>query len=381
MTAPLTQMRRVALQTCFVITSIFLSTFAAHSQGIYSSHPTGYQKDDERLCAAGAERAAEDFCLAFHDYKLSEHVNPTEAAAARNKMLFVLKREIDDYYDGYKHGNVKKTKWFQTVLDILGIGLAFTGTIVNGERQKTVLGATSGSFLAGRKAIDDRFELLQQKILINTMEANRLNAWAEIMDDMKKPIGEFTWDSGREKLQRYAFRGTFDDAINSLVDKTGTDVSDATAKVAIAGAVRKSELDNLLDNYKSSIKPLWEKSTKDDQDIATLAAVAAPTATQTQQLADLRTEKANLLANEQKIWDGIVASGSLDAIEKKMNAKYSAAPAVLAGYAAAKGRITSVPPTATQDDYYFVFSKMNAVVGGDADLNKIFSEILKKNTP
>ncbi|HRI04226.1 MAG TPA: hypothetical protein PLL77_10835 [Pyrinomonadaceae bacterium] len=348
-----------------------------------------YSNDDKTVCATGGSRAGDTFCDYFKQYKDNETANPILAANARDNMLFILKREVDDYYEEYKVGRAKKTKWFQTVLDILGIGLSLSGTMVNGVRPKTWIGAVSGSFQAGRDSVNDRFNLLQIKILTNKMDSNRLEKWAEILAEMNKNAADFRWDKARSLLQEYTVRGTFENALDSLVNETGSEVTEGEKKVlaaTVAGAVPKAELDALLDNFNTFIKPMWERGKKFDTDITAKAAeIAAKAAGDpalpalTQELADLQAGKANLMTNYKNIWDAIVIGGELELIEKRINDKYSAFPAVTGAYTAAKTKIVSnVPSAPTHDDYYLVLSKMNAIVGGDPELNKMFTAILKK---
>lgn len=358
----------------------------SNGQSIYSDMPKSYQKDDTKLCAVGAERYNEDFCIDYRGYLSNETVNPPKAAEFRDKMLYDLKREIDDYYNGYKIGREKKTKWFQTVLDILGIGLAFAGTVSNGARVKTVLGATAGSFLAGRNSVNDRFQLLQQKILINTMESNRLKKWAEIVELMQKDIKEFRWEDARGKLQEYAFRGTFEDALNSLVDESGAQVQNAQINLKnVRKAVSQTTLKAKLDNFNGFIRPMNVTAIKLDADITAInaaipgLAAGSPALLKAQgDLADLQTKKNNLMENYKNIWLAIQVNGDFDAIDQKIQTNYGAFPAVIGRYTAFKANFDATPPgPITADDYDFVLTKVNAVVGEDEDLNNRFLEILK----
>ncbi len=356
----------------------------SNGQSIYSDKPKSYRNDDTNLCASGAERETEKFCVYYRGYMASETTNPRLAADYRNKMLYVLKKELDFYYDGYKIGREKKTKWFQSVLDILGIGLAFTGTIVNGERAKTVIGAATGSFLAGRDSVNERFKLLQTKILTNKMDANRLEKWAQIVEFMRKDINGFPWDSAREELQQYAIRGTFEDALNSLVDETGAEVTAANNKLEILGKVSADELPNLLRNFEGYILPMKQKSDQLNADIvrvtneiAALPDGDAKTAKRAE-LATLNAQKDNLIKNYQTISLAILASGDFATIQDKILNK----PGL---QQAAKDRITTFLTNLKNkaaipvDEYDHFLLRVNGAVGSDATLNTNFLKILEGN--
>lgn len=381
-------------KTFFVVFSLIvffsvqlLNPVQSTAQSIFSNNPQSYSKDDKSLCeGTNAPRKDNKYCVYYIGYRDSETVNPSLAAEYRNKMLYVVKEEIDDYYNAYKNGRKVKTRWFQTLLDILGIGLAFTGTVAGGERVKTVLGATSGSFQAGRNSLNDRFQLLQYQILINKMNANRLEQWTEIVKNMEKDIKDFPWDSSREQLQQYLFRGNFEDALDTLVNETGADVATAEKNLNILGAVPKTELDAKVINFKDYIVPLLTKSKKLDTDIRTLTDQIStlPDGTEkeekSKQLEGLNNKKKNLLDNYKNIWLAIVASGNFEMFDEKIRAKFGSSSAVINKYDEFLAKFKTKPADVTAEEFDFALTKVNAVAGEDKSLNEVYLTILKKYT-
>lgn len=368
-----------------VVYSVTLFTpLRLNAQSIYSDNPKSYRKDDTKICGGEEGRINEKFCVYYRGYRDNETTNPQQALIYRNNMLYVLKREIDDYYEDYKIGREKKTKWFQTVLDILGIGLAFSGTVVRGERAKTVIGAVTGSFLAGRDSVNERFQLLQVKILTNKMESNRLEKWAEILGFMKRGIDEFPWDSAREHLQQYAFRGTYENALNSLVDETGAEVTAARNEVRVLGEVKQGVFELKIKNFDDYIKPrkvkadeLDNKIEKVQKEIDNASSDDIRTA-KTSELETLKTQQTNLLKNYQTIVKAILASGDFAVIEENFRDIFKNSPNVLNKFNTLLANIKNDSLLSAKDyDQFLLF--INGIVGEDSALNNNFLTILEAN--
>lgn len=205
----------------------------AQDKSIFSNSPQSNPNDDTRLCNATNGPLKDDkYCIYYREYMKYELIDQQSARFYRNKMLFIVKEQVDEYYHDHKGGRKLKNKWFQTVLDILGIGAALAANITNGERAKSVIAASLGAFQAGRNSINERFQLLQFQILINKMTANRTDQWTKIYQSMALNIDQYPWERARGDLQQYFFRGTFSDALDSLVDETGADVAKAKTTLA-----------------------------------------------------------------------------------------------------------------------------------------------------
>lgn len=379
--------------------SVILATFPVHikAQTALNKNPKSDPNDDENLCKVSEKPLENDkFCSYYRDYVRNVDDNPAAAAEYRNRMIDLLKVQIDEYYNEHKNGRVKKTKWFQTVLDILGVGLAFTGNIVGGSRSKTVLAATAGAFQAGRNSVNDRFELLQQQILINKMNANRLEQWARIVGLKNSTVSEFSWDNAKGELQQYLFRGSFIDALDSLVQQTGAQVQvQQTNLNNVLKAVTQTALAAKLKNFTGYIRPLNERAIKLDADIAAIAleiasniallGVPAPAPLPAAILAkqvkktELQTKKDNLMENYKNIWLAIQVGGDFDVIDQKIRTKFAAALPVITRYDAFLTNFKNTPAVLTADDYDFVLTKVNAVIGDDDELDKRFLDILNTN--
>jgi hypothetical protein len=366
---------------------------------IFSNNPQSDPNDDEKLCAAGGTLANDKFCTYFKGYNDNVDTNKPQAIEYRNRMIDLLKYQIDEYYDAHIHGRVVKTKWFQTVLDILGIGLSFSGNIVGGLRSKTVLAATAGSFQAGRNSVNDRFALLQQQILINKMNSNRLNQWAAIVAKKNDGVNgnEYSWDSAKADLQHYLFLGSFTNALDSLVEQTGAQVQNAQTNLnVVLKSVNQTTLAAKLQNFSGYIVPMYAMAGKLDSDItakqlevdaARLAAgiavgaalpvpipqaIAAKIAEKTA----LEAKKASLLENYKNIFFAIKVSGDFTVIDQKVKATYGGNAAVMTPYDKVFNNIQTNPSVITQRDYDFALATINEFAGEDAEMNKRFLAIL-----
>lgn len=366
---------------------------------IFSNNPQSDPNDDEKLCAAGGALANDKFCTNFKGYNDNVDTNKPQAIEYRNRMIDLLKYQIDEYYDAHIHGRVVKTKWFQTVLDILGIGLAFSGNIVGGLRSKTVLAATAGSFQAGRNSVNDRFFLLQQQILINKMNSNRLNQWAAIVAKKNDGVNanEYSWDSAKTDLQHYLFLGSFTNALDSLVEQTGAQVQTAQTNLNfVLKAVSQTTLANKITNFTGYIRPMFAMAGKLDSDIAAkqaevaaakLAAgiaVGAPLpvpvppaiAAKIAETTALEAKKTSLLKNYNNIFVALKISGDFAVIDQKLKAKYSATPAVMTPYNNVFNNLETNPGVITQSDYDLALTSINEFAGEDDEMNKRFLAIL-----
>jgi hypothetical protein len=374
------------LLTAFVSVQIF-NPVQTMAQSIFADKPKSDPNDDEKLCFGDKAPLKNDkYCEFYRQYKDNETTNPPVAAQYRNKMLYNVREQLDKYYDDYKNGRKVKTRWFQTILDILGIGLAFTGTVAGGERVKTVIGAVSGSFQAGRNSINDRFQLLQQQILINKMNSNRLEKWTEIVDRMDENVTDFPWENARVLLQQYFIRGNFEDALDSLVDETGNEVTDAQEKLdrAVLGATKKGELENKTKNFNDYILPRLSKAKELEAKIKKTEKErdeAATDAIRTQKIAELdslNNQKTNLLKNYQAIATAIVVSGDFPAIDEKFKKKFANSPNVLQKFNTLTANIKNNSLLSAEDyDQFYLF--ISGMVGDDEALNTNFLKILEAN--
>jgi len=193
--------------------------------------------DDERLCKEASFRDSR-FCALFKIYL--ENVDgskPELAINARNDMIEIVRGQVDIFYKLRKDGRSSKIRVFQTILDFLRIGGDLAVTIMNGERAKTIVGAALSGLDTGRTAFNKNFEILQTQILINNMNSKRALILVEIYGNIDKPARSttasraYSWYAAKNDLRRYLLAGTFDDALDSLIKKSGSEVEEAEAKL------------------------------------------------------------------------------------------------------------------------------------------------------
>lgn len=223
--------------------------------------------DDLQFCGAKADT---DFCALYQNYKhgvdlaTQNDATPDEKRAARNEMIEVVRGQADTYYKLRKDGRKTKIRWLQTLFDFLEIGTAGAIGIMNGERAKTVTGIGLNILQGGRTSLTKNFEILQTQVLINKMNANRADIFAEIVQKKGLSAEDYSWYAAKNDLRRYLLAGTFNNALDSLVDETGAAVVAAqnnlrvvqnqliigatTSERLIASDLSKNALKELEDN-------------------------------------------------------------------------------------------------------------------------------------
>lgn len=193
--------------------------------------------DDKKLCAQAPLQGSQ-FCDYYQQYNQS---GATEAQRrlARNEMIQLVRGQVDTYYKLRKDGRKTKIRWLQTLLDFLEIGAATSIAIMNGERARGVVGAALSGFQGGRTAFNKNFDVLQTQVLINKMKANRAEIFTEIVRSTRKTPSGYSWYAAKNDLRRYLFAGTFNDALDTLVDESGAGVVSAekTLRVVEQGTI------------------------------------------------------------------------------------------------------------------------------------------------
>lgn len=218
--------------------------------------------DDKQLCVIGSSNKSDgdqvqyqnnpknksQFCEYFDAYDAAKKAeNVAGAKTARNEMIDLVRGQVDTYYKLRKDGRKTNIRWLQTLLDILEIGTATSITIMKGERAKTVVAAALNGLQGGRTAFNKNFEILQTQVLINKMNANRAEILTEIFKNRDLDIDDYSWYAAKNDLRRYLFAGTFNNALDTLVDETGADVIEAERELREVGEQKLTTSATLTD--------------------------------------------------------------------------------------------------------------------------------------
>ena len=375
---------------------------------IFGKTPKISQINDEVVCGGNATAGfgLSKYCALYRKYKIDHGVDEVGAKDDRDQMLDLIKLDLDANFKAITDGRVNKTRWYETLFDLLGITAAFGGEIIHGERVKAIIAGASGAAQTGRNTINKDFRLLENAAFVNQMKADRINQWTEVIKNKTKNTSEYGWDLAKGDLLQYYICGTFNNAMNSVVEKTGNNIATANANqanVVVLGAVTKRGLTIVLDNFKTYINPMYQKAKKLDADIdaknkeidadehtleglapgtplpaVLLVPLTAPILAKIADVAGLEKQKAKLMESYKNLWQAIEVSGDFDAIDQKVRAKYGAAiqPRYDNFLAAFKA---DTPITALE--YFFVLGKVNGIMADNPDLNKNFAAILKMFTP
>jgi hypothetical protein len=166
-----------------------------------------------------------------------------KAMADRNRLIYLAIDQMDlNFYDFQKNTR-KKRALFQTVLDILEIGLSTAISITNGERAKTLIAEGLGFAQTSRAAINKNFSLKDTQILFNKMVSKRADILGMILTKSVQDVGQYPFEASLIDLISYFKAGTFDGAMESLNIDTGAEANESTKRVERIKIATKAQLD------------------------------------------------------------------------------------------------------------------------------------------
>ncbi len=169
--------------------------------------------------------------------------NVSKAQIDRNRLIFVAVDQMDlNFYDFQKNTR-KKRALFQTVLDILEIGLSTAISITNGDRAKTLIAEGLGFAQTSRAAINKNFSLKDTQILFNKMVSKRADVLATILTKSVQDVEQYPFEASLIDLIGYFKAGTFDGALENLNIDTGAEANEATKHVERIKIATKAQLD------------------------------------------------------------------------------------------------------------------------------------------
>lgn len=269
--------------------------------------------DDSELCLGKIKNS--QFCKLFNKYEANKDGNDVGkliAKNARNEMIYIVQGQIDSFYKFRKDSRSTKIRVFQTILDFLLIGGDLAVAIMNGERAKTIIGAASGSIETGAVKFNKNFQVLQTQVLINNMNAKRAQILTEILVQTNKPINAdltqdaYTWYQAKNDLRNYLLAGTFDDALDTLVEESSAKVVKAEA---ILKAVSKKDVvdarcaNNTLADLDAALKSKdADVVTKANEQLQTITSNLLKNSDIAPSLADKKITKSS---TGREIWDAL----------------------------------------------------------------------------
>lgn len=267
-----------------------------------------------------AKLRGSQFCSLYQVYivnknKVNDATSQRLAKDTRNEMVYIVQGQIDSFYKFRKDSRSTKIRVFQTILDFLRIGGDLAVIVMNGERAKTIIGAGLASMETGATKFDKNFQILQTQVLINKMNAKRAQLLTKILLQTNKPISAeltqnaYTWYQAKNDLRDYLLAGTFDDALDTLVEESGAEVKRAEKELEEA---QKPATESNVSDAKDANKILVQLGKQ-------LKGAAAEKDSATKTLRDIinklmkNTEIAARLANKnivrtsegQAIWDAL----------------------------------------------------------------------------
>ncbi len=230
---------RLFISACLsLLICVFGTDFAAAQK-----KPTEFnsQLDDKQLCIDGKPLNSTEYCDFWRTYT-SNRIKPEAASKAlamdaRNELIKYAQGRIDRFYEEYTNNKKFNRVLLETIFDVLEIGAAVTIGIVNGKnggaRSKEVIAAALTGFQAARTALNKNFNLLETRIVINKMRENRAQILTRIVDNMSKPVSDYSWLNAKNDLRQYLYAGTFGNALDSLAADTGAAAQNAETTLRV----------------------------------------------------------------------------------------------------------------------------------------------------
>lgn len=327
--------------------------------------------DDQQLCKGTLQES--QFCSFFEIYNRNKGGNTTEAAnaakIARDEMIEILRGQVDDYYKSHKDGRRLKADVFQMIFDILEIGTATTIGFINGERAKSVLATVLTGFQGGRSAFNKNFKVLQMQILINKMNTDRNLILTQIYENTGKNVEEYSWLKAKNDLRNYLFAGTFGNAMDSLVEKTGDDAEDA--EKAMEEAKRNA-------GVKGFVSPRAMEAANTNFGVLVSLLQTYVDAADKQDASKVTDKQREILAKYKKIYGQILANDKLAAKLNKLPENTNFSENLRAKL---KGILQKLEnnQTVTAEEYDNLFTKLNTALETDEALTKAYTTILSEN--
>ncbi len=340
----------------------------------------GTTSDDKVLCAmennskgdnskgdnSKADTSISEFCGLYNKYKAKKDSSPEAAKIARNEMIDLVEWQIEIYYKSRKDDRKKMVAVLQMIFDVLEIGSAAAAGIINGTlRAKSVIAQALSGFQAGRTAFNKNFDILQTQVLINTMNSNRAEIASSIMRSKRLEVDEYTWYAAKRDLTKLLNAGTFSDALDTLVKKTGDEAADSEKELAE------------LKEKNGIVGKVSTKAKQSAADGMTMLSALAEASAAAEEANDAAKQKI-VIDKYKKIYDSIKANedllGEFNKIPDNPNFSEDFREKL-------KGIIGNLAMgnDVTADDYDNVLTKFNRAVAENDALSKAFLDILKAN--
>jgi len=149
--------------------------------------------------------------------------------ALRNAQLASAMAQVDAGYSVFRLQYFANRTTFDTVGDIVGLGLNAAGTAFGGAALKSALAATAGSVLGLRAIVDqDVFAQSSRVAIVMTMDADRASVRDRILQGMTQPIERYPLEVGMADVQRYYDAGSVVNAIIAVTTQASIRAKGAT---------------------------------------------------------------------------------------------------------------------------------------------------------
>ena len=231
--------KRTIIRSFLSASLLVLICFYGISSVAAQKKPTEFDShsDDKQLCSGGNALDATEYCEFWKLYRDNRTKTDAESKAiardARNELIKYVQGRVDRFYEESTNKKKFNRTLLQTIFDVLEIGAATAIGITNGERVKEVIGISLAGLQAARTSFNKNFELLQTRIIVNKMRENRAQILTRIVDDMNKPVSDYSWLDAKNDLRQYLYAGTFSNALDSLAAETGEAAQNAETALRI----------------------------------------------------------------------------------------------------------------------------------------------------
>ncbi len=160
--------------------------------------------------------------------------SPDRRQAIRNRIVFGRMQVHEIYFSQFQRSLNADANTLNVGAGIIGVALGGLGAVIADATTKSAISAASGGVIGAQGVVNK--DLYYQKTvaaLIAQMEANRENAKAAILDNLKQPDANYPLWRAYVDLEALANAGSLPAAISAITQKANTDKQDAQTRVQL----------------------------------------------------------------------------------------------------------------------------------------------------
>lgn len=210
--------------------AIILATSLASACSAIEGYPTDPQNNAAALAGLQQKYFTDQLEV---DYEAAVG-NPDRRQAIRNRIVFGRMQVHEIYFSQFQRSLNADANTLNVGAGIIGVALGGLGAVIADATTKSAISAASGGVIGAQGVVNK--DLYYQKTvaaLIAQMEANRENAKAAILSNLKQPDSAYPLWRAYVDLESLASAGSLPAAISAITQKANADKQDAQTKVQL----------------------------------------------------------------------------------------------------------------------------------------------------